>query len=375
MTERLRICQLITELAPAGAEQCVYELARRLDRQRFDVRVVALRGGAVADWLTREGIPVTLLNVRGRWDAGKLFHLARMLRREQIDILHTHLFHADFAGRLAAGLAGVPHVVHTVHTAEMRPRRGEFTFARLAAGRCERIVAVSASAAEHHSRMSGLGRSRYTVIPNGVDAAAYQRDEQRREQLRREWGIGERPLAAYVGRLGEEKGVDTLLAAWRELYGCGRAVDLVIAGDGELRGMVERFLAEPAAAGVRMLGFTDDVRGVLSAADLLVMPSHWEGFGLAAAEAMAAGLPVVATDVPGLREVVADGQTGLLVSPGEAAAVADAVMQLADDPAMRRRMGELGCARVIEHFSIDATIATHERLYAEVVHGLHDPLV
>ena len=123
-----------------------------------------------------------------------------------------------------------------------------------------------------------------------------------------------------------------------------------------------------------MLGFVTDIRGMLSAADALVMPSRWEGFGLAAGEAMAAGLPVIATRVAGLSEIVVDGQTGILVDREDVVGLADAITRLAGDAELRCRLGEAARRRVIEHYSISANIAAHQALYAEVAGDAATPL-
>ncbi len=368
---RTRICQLITELELAGAERCVYELARRLDRRRFDVQVVALRGGRVADMLTAAGVEVTVLGVRWRLDLPKFLRLVNLLRRARVDILHTHLFHADLIGRAAAALAGVPHLLHTVHVAEGRFRPWQFAYARFFAERCERIVCVSESVRDYHARASGLPRWRYIVIPNGTDIESFSSDPAARKELRRQWRIGPREvLLAFVGRLDHQKGIDRLLGAVSHLGARGEHVNLVVAGDGPKRDLVENFIRHGEGGRfARLLGFVEDVRGVLSAADVFVMPSRWEGFGLAAAEAMAAGLPVIATKVPGLREVVVDGQTGVLVAPDDVQTLAEAILQLVGDRRERRRLGEAGRARVAEQFAIASNVAAHERLYAEVAAG------
>lgn len=367
---RLRICHLITELAPAGAERALYELVVRLDRARFDVQVVSLRGGAVVDWLVRQGIRTTVLGVRGKWDVLKLFRLVKLLRAERIDILHTHLFHADLAGRVGAYLAGTRCVIHTVQTAEGRFRPWQFAWARLTADMCKRIVIVSPSARDHHARRSGLANRRYTVIPNAIDPSAYSRDQDARRRLRKQWGIAdEEILVVFVGRLSEEKGLETLLGAMRELSDCENAPKLVIAGDGPKRPMVEQFIAsEPAGKRIRLLGFTNDVRGVLSAADIFAIPSRWEGLSLAAVEAMAASLPVIASRVPGLRDVVVPGQTGLLIDKGDAAAMGGAIARLSYDAGLRDRLGLAGLDRVTKHFNIRSTVAAHEKLYTELSH-------
>ena len=368
---RIRICQMITELGLAGAERCVYELSERLNKDRFDVQVVAMRGGKVAEWLREAGIKVTVLGVRGKWDLFKLRQFVGLLRRERIDILHTHLFHADLAGRVGASLAAVPHLIHTVRTAEGRFRPWQFAFARLFCDSCDQIVCISRSVRDLHSRKSGLPLSRYVVITNGIDTDAFRRDEPSRTRLRAQWGIdGDAPLVAYVGRLAREKGIEMLIAAMSHLAARGKPMDLVIAGDGPRRGVVENFIAHgEGGRRCRMLGLVDDVRGVLSAADIHVMPSRWEGFGLAAGEAMAASLPVVATRVAGLRDLIIDGRTGLLVGRDDVRALAEAVERLGDDAELRRRLGEAGRRLVVEKYRIEANIAAHEKLYLEVVSG------
>ena len=369
---RLRICQLITELRPAGAERCVYELACRLDRSLFDVQVAALRGGQVADMLRDAGVKVFVLGVRGKWDLPKLPALARLLRSERIDLLHTHLFHADLAGRAAAWLACVPRLVHTVHVAEGRFRPWQFAFARLLAGSCDRIVCVSQAVWNLHARKSGLPSARYTVIPNGIDADAFSRDDEARRRLRSEWNVADdEVLFAFVGRLDRQKGIDTLLEAMGLLGRRGELIRLVVAGDGPKRKLLSKFIAGREGTGcVRALGFVDDVPGVLSAADAMVMPSRWEGLPLASVEAMAAGLPVLATRTAGLEEVVADGETGILVEPDDPPALAEVMVHLAGDVALRMRLGSAGRRRVVERFNIDANVAAHELLYAEVAADL-----
>jgi len=365
---RLRICQLITELRPAGAERCVYELARRLDRRRFAVHVAALRGGAVADWLAAAGVGVTVLGVRGKLDAARLPALVRILRDQRVDLLHTHLFHADLVGRLAARAAGVGHLIHTVHVAEARWRPWQYAWACVARRWCDRIVCVSEAVLAHHTRKTHLPRSCYQLIRNGIDPAAYARDEQRRRELRGEWGVeAGQVVLAFVGRLDYQKNVGMFLQAARLARQAAGDIRAVIAGDGPDRPVVEQFLRDADnARWVQWLGHSEDVPGLLSAADIFVQSSRWEGLPLAPAEAMAAGLPVIGTRVPGLTELVVEGATGLLVDSEDVAALADAVTQLADDGQRRDRLGSAGKRRIVEHFSIDANVAAHESLYGAV---------
>ena len=367
--ERIRICQLTTELRPGGAERCVYELARRLDRDRFAPHVIALRGGAVEGWLSEAGVDVSVLGVRCKADVTKLRLLKRLLRDKRIDLLHTHLFHADLAGRLAARAGGVAHLVHTVHVAEQRFRPWQFAWARLMAGRCERIVCVSEAVRDHHAGKARLPLSRYQVIYNGVDAGAYARDDGKRSQLRSRWAVGDdEVLLAFVGRLDPQKNIRMFLQAAELAHQREGAIRAVIAGDGPRRRTVSEFAARKGAdQWLRPLGFRDDIAGVLSAADILVQPSRWEGLPLAPIEAMVAGLPVVGTAVAGITEVVESGRTGLLVDSEDVPALSEAIVRLARDPAERERMGSAGRDRAAALFSIEANVAAHESLYEAVV--------
>ncbi len=367
--KRIRICQLITELGPAGAERVVYELATRLDREKFDVQVVALRGGAVADWLTQAGVKVTLLNVRNKANFFKLFRLAGLFRREKFDIIHTHLFHADLVAQLSAKFAGKQKFIHTVHIAEKRYRPWQFAWYHHAGKRTEKIIAVSQDASLHHASMSRLPMEKYIVIPNGVDVDAYSRNNSARAILRSDWGISdEEVLPVFLGRLDHQKGLDVLLESLKLLHKRGISQPIVIAGDGPERAMLEKFIREePAGANVRYLGFRRDVREILSAADMLVMPSRWEGLPVTALEALAAGLPIIGTDAPGLREVMLNNnEVGLLISSEDAPALAEAMCRLIEDENLRVTMGAAGLVRVRENFSIEQTITEHEKLYENI---------
>jgi len=365
----IRICQFITELRPAGAERCVYALAARLPAERFTVEVAALRGGPVADALRAAGATVHVLGAAGKLDVSVWPKAARLLRRGRFDILHTHLFHADFVSRTAAVAAGIPHAVHTVHVAERRFRPWQFAWTHLTAGGLDRIVCVSEGVRDFHAARTHLSPDTYTVIHNGIDADRMTRSDTLRRRFREQWGLKTSDiLCAFVGRLDRQKGIDVLLDGFQRAAADNPDLHLVLAGDGPLRRRVSDWLERsPAGSRARALGFIGDVTPVLSAADIFCQPSRWEGFCLAAAAAMAAGLPVAGSDVAGLNEVVADGRTGLLRPPGDAEAFADALTRLAADAAVRADMGDAGRRRVLERFALDRFCDDHARLYESLV--------
>ncbi len=361
----IRICQLITELRPSGAERVVYELSRRLDRGRFDVRVVGLQGGEVEQMLLAQGIPVEVLGVRGKWDVGKLRGLVRILRQWRIDLLHTHLFHADLAGRMAAVLADVPHLVHTVHVAEQRFRPWQYAYARLLNFRCDRIVCVSRSVRGHHAAHSHLPQSRYVVIPNGVDLPAWSVDAAARawRATNGAWPRGRGRCFSSAGSITRREST----CCWRRSSGsvgadCSSFLPAT-ARNGEWRKLSRRRIRE---LGVHLLGFVSDLRETFGAADLFVLPSRWEGWPLALAEAMAAGLPCIGANSPGIRDIIEDGKNGLPVPAKNPAALAEAIERVLADDGLARGLAAAGREHIRANFSIERNVAAHEALYEEI---------
>lgn len=383
MKPALRVMQLITELRPAGAERIVYHLARDLPAQQFRVQVCSLRPavGAVSRWLHGAGIAVHSLNMSAARKVDPLapLRLAALLRAERIELLHCHLFHAGFIGRWAARLARTPALVSTVHIVERRFRPWRFWLDRLTLRSDEVIVCVSDAVRRFIHRRTGIAEHRLRVIHNGVDlerAARAAEPYARRaaaERVRRELGLDpDAPLVVAVGRLEPQKGYHDLIAAWVEVRRnspARAAPQLLIAGEGsERRALAALRRSQHVTGCVHLLGHRDDVPALLAAADLFVLSSHYEGFGLVVAEAMAAGLPVVATAVDSIPEVLGDGGAGVLAPPGDPPALANAIRRVLALPRPERaRMGAIGERRAREKFSLPAMLHAYGSLYQELV--------
>ena len=366
---KIRVCQIVADLNSSGPGRRVCDIAARLDRDRFDVSVITLRGGPLAESLELASVPVSVLNMRGVFAPVRLGRLAGLLRDCHPDLVHTHGFRADLAGRPAARLAAVPNLVHTVHEAEGRFRPWQFAYARFLSGYCDRIICVSPSVQEYHCGRSGLPASMYSVIPSGIDVDAFAPDGDARRRLRKQWGVDDsQPVVAYVGRLDRQGGIETLLSAFSHLAARGHAMDIVIAGAGSGRRIIENFIRHgEGGSRCRLLGFVDDVRAVLSAVDIFTTASNSEGHPLSPTEAMAAGLPVVATKAPGLRDIVIDGVTGLLAAPRDVFGLAERIERLGDDLELRKQLGRYGRRRVIAQYPVSTMIQAIETLYTDVV--------
>lgn len=353
----VRVAHVTLGLGMGGAEKLLVEFARHANRARSDLRFVSLTTrGTLAEEIEAFGWPVTALDEPPGLRPRLIFRLARLFRRWNLDVVHTHnsrpLVHAGPAVRLAR----VPGLIHTRHGQHYQASCRETAVFRLATHLADRVVCVSSDSAKISSR-EGIASSRVCTVKNGIDVARFGH-------------VGPRVGGPVVmtGRLSPEKDPESLLRAVAIAAGKDPSFRLEIAGDGELLPALRRATCElQLVEHVRFLGEVRDVRSLLARASLFVLPSLTEGISLTLLEAMATGLPVVATRVGGNPEVVVDGQTGLLVPPGAPPDLARAMLQLKQDPERSRRMGLAGRERVERHFDARRMVAEYESLYLRVL--------
>ena len=351
-----------------GAERQVILLAKGLRRRGWRVSVVALSGagGDAAVELIASGAAFLSLQMRkGLADPRGWIRFNRWLRRESPDVVHAHLPHAAWLARWSRLAAPVRVVVDTLHSSSTGTLGRRLGY-RWSGWLADRVTAVSRAVAEAHRSAAMAGEDKLTVLPNGIDVEAWRPDAAVRAAVRRKIGLYEEFLWFAAGRLDPVKDYPTLLWAMVEVPERAR---LVIAGGGpfesELRRLSREFGLERR---VRFLGFEPDVRRWMQPADGFVLSSRWEGLPMGLLEAAACALPAVATDVPGTREVIVDGQTGWLTPPGNAAALGAAMTRMMQTPAEERKaMGERARARVIERFSLEVVLDRWEALYGELL--------
>ncbi|MBL7199911.1 MAG: glycosyltransferase [Anaerolineae bacterium] len=367
---RTRVCYLITELNVGGAEKVVLRLATLLPEDRYDVLVACLYDpGPVADEIRAAGVPVVDLSMRNKVDLRAVFRLYELLRSRNIQILHAHMFHANLLAAVVGRIANVPVVIATRHTVEMGGAAREWVNC-VTVALCDAMVVVSNQVHELQLRQPWIDPTKLVVIPNGVPVeTATCCSPESTQALRQEWGIDADVLVVgTVARLGPEKGHAYLLEAAAEVLKQVLQTRLLLVGDGPMRSQLEgRAKALGVADSIVFAGLRHDVPTILSLFDLFVLPSLWEGLPMAVLEAMAAGLPVVATAVGGTPEVVVDGVTGLLVPPGDPDALAEAIFRLLRDPDLRQRMGQAGRERVVERFSAERMVERTEQLYEQLL--------
>jgi glycosyltransferase involved in cell wall biosynthesis len=382
----LRVLHLIEDLGAGGAERLLFVNLSHLDRQRFSGMVCHLYDRAL-HWrqpILDLGYPVTSLNLASPRDLPRgVARLAALLKRRPVDLIHTHLYGANLVGRAAAALAGVP-VVSSLHNPDYEPavlkdnpalspakvwalnRLDRLTsrFAR------PRFVAVSEYVRQSAVKYLGIRPDRATVIYNPIDLSRFRRDTKTAAaaaQLRRELQIGAGdPVLVSVARLDPQKGLRYLIEALPAIVrDCPAAVAVFVGGgSAEARAALEALAdTHGVRRSVRFAGVQSDITPYLEMSDVFVLPSLYEGLGIALVEAMAMERPCVACRTTAIPEVVDEGVSGLLVPPGDAAALATAIAGLLRDPGLRARMGAEGRRIAHERFDVTRNIHQLEAVY------------
>jgi glycosyltransferase involved in cell wall biosynthesis len=362
----LNVLQLIPTLDRSGAEKQMVLLACGLPRDRFRVEAATLtRLGPLEEELRAAGVPVTGLGKRHKIDPLAMMRLVRFLQARRFDVLQTWIFAANTYGRVAARWVRVPVVVTAEMAVDLWKSPRELAIDRALARRTDRVVGNSEAVVEFYRR-NGIPADRLTMIRSGIGDEEPPRID--RAAVRAGFGWpGDAPLLLFAGRLAPQKGVDDLIAAIDLVKYVLPDLRALIVGDGPLRAQLEVTARAFQLDGIlRFTGHRDDVPTLMAAADLVVLPSLYEGLPNVVLEAMQFAKPVVATAAPGTTEVVVDGQTGLLVPLRDPPALAQAIRTLVRDPDLARRLGAAGRARVASEFRVATMIESFAALYEEL---------
>jgi glycosyltransferase involved in cell wall biosynthesis len=369
-TRRLNVLHLLVTMPVGGAEDLVAAIVRGLDPQRFAVAVATLGPpGPVGQELGRQGYEVASLGLDiKRTTAARVVGAVRgLLKAERPDILHTHLYHPNFYGRLGAlglGLSGVVAAVHNSYT-RVKFHRRLWNF--LLSWTTDRVLVGSPQVWQDVRRYDGVPASRLALMPYGIPLAELDTPLSREEARERLELSGRGLVVGAVGRLEEQKGHTYLLTALPELKREIPDLTVLLVGEGRQQEALRRQVRELGLEGtVRFLGTRRDLPEIFRALDLFVQPSLWEGLPLALLKAMGAGLPVVATRVSGSREVIVDRVNGCLVAPADPAALAQVILELARQPEARGRLGDSARRSVAEKYSLKAMLQRLEELYLEL---------
>ncbi|HSE36867.1 MAG TPA: glycosyltransferase [Blastocatellia bacterium] len=354
------------------------QLARWHDRSCYQMFFATLNPIApwLRDYMQSQGVECFSCDctTRVQYLLG-MIRLAGFLRRKRVDILHTHLFEPSVIGLQAGVLARTPVRVTTRHYSDYHTRINKKWHVRLDQ-LCTRlshaVIAVSQHTADHLIQEEGAPAGKVYAVLNGIDFdRAKLSDVDARERLRNEFAAAQSHLLLIVARLHPEKGHHYLFQALPDIQRrVNRPVRLLVAGTGPFEAA---YREEVRASGcediVSFLGFRKDSPDLMAAADLLILPSVAEAFGLALTEALYLRTPVVATRVGGIPEIVDDGVDGILVPPADSKALADAIVDLLNDQRRRQRMAGAGRDKVLTRFSFEDMVRSYETIYEKAVAG------
>ena len=371
MDKPIHIQHVILSLQPGGLENGVINVANGLNPDRFRSSVCCLqKAGEFKGRLQQSHVQVHEMGLQGGNDYVLPLKLARLFRQTRTDIVHTRNPEAFFYGFLGAKLGGIKTVIHSEHGRLFPDKRHRMLVQRLFTRFTDKVFAVSEHLKRDLVTHVGLPASQIEVIYNGVNADKYPVDK---TATRGALGISDGDIViGSVGRLAPVKNYDLLLRAVPGLRG-RHEVTVILVGDGPERARLEA-LAESLQIReqIRFLGHRDDVRDLLAAMDIFVLPSHSEGMSNTLLEAMASGTPVVTSAVGGNTEIVLDRRDGLIFPPDDLEQLHARLALLCNDEAYRKRLGEAGYARVSQAFGIRAMIAHYEQLYDRAAGGIEE---
>jgi glycosyltransferase involved in cell wall biosynthesis len=363
------ILHLIETAGTGGAESVFIELIKRLPANRWRHIPVVPSHGWIFENLSAAGHRPIIVQEAFSFDPSLVIRLASIVRRERVGLIHAHLFGSAIRAAATGWLCDVPAIATLHGQADIAPNE-KWLRAKLAIMRkgLDRLVLVSEPFRKEFIDAAPDFAANSVAIPNGIDVARY---EEAQPESRKTLGIDSgKFVIGAVGNAHPAKGYDVLLRAVRILKDRGVAMQCVIVG--EMFGAIgERLAALRSELGIEdrvvFTGYRSNVPELLRAFDVFVLSSNAEGFSLATIEAMAAGVPVVATRCGGPESIVADGRTGLLVGVGEPARLADAIERVAHNAPLRERL--VAAARTVVHnqFTIDAQVDRYDRLYREVI--------
>ncbi len=374
---RPRVLHLINSFDIGGTERQAVELLKRLDAERFDVRVAALfkRGPFYPEIAARyPTIPEFPLN--SFYDANAARQLARLcalLRRERIEVLHTHGFYDGLFGALAARMAGVRVVAAQRHL-RLSDRRAHEWGQRAIHKLAHRVLVNSEAVRDYIVNVNGAKQEKIVVIRNGLivsdEAVATRREAH--DKLRYELGLGrDAKIVGMVARLDPIKGHRYFLEAAARVARSFPDAHFALIGNGPLRGEIEEQISRLGLERrAHLLGDRPDAGRLVAAFDVAALSSLHEGLPNAVLEAMAAGIPVVATAVGGVTELISDGETGLLVPPANAAALAECIELALSRERESREMGERGRRFALSAFGMGRMVESVERLYGELLRSI-----
>ena len=380
VTPKIKIVHV--QLLPllSGVQRVTLDELMRLDRQRYEPWLICQKAGPLTEAAEKEGIrciyvPELVREISTKNDSKALIALTQLFRKYRFDVVHTHSSKTGVLGRVAGKLAKVPVVMHSVHGFAFPAAKSKLEYSIFLAmewigARCSDAMVFLNDTDQSIARTQlQANEDMLHLLPNGVDTFKFSplpagwRSMLRRSLLDVD---SDTPCVVMLGRLWRQKNPECFVEAAIKLLNTGQQAHFFMLGDGEYRDSLQRRINEAGyGSEIHLLGWRTDVPRLLNAMDLFVLPSRWEGMPLAILEAQAIGLPVVASDIPGNRDLVHDGTDGLLCKSDDVDSLAEKLATLLSDKNLRLKYGEAGRKKVLNSYRIEARVDQMSTLYYE----------
>jgi len=361
---RIKVLHLVTSLEVGGAQHGMLLGLPRFDSDQYEHIVCSIMDRMqMASQFREAGIEVRSLGLSRKTDIGVVLRLRALLKEMRPDVLHTYLLHGNILGRLIGRLVGVPVIIGSERTIGQARKWGRLA-TRLTNPLTDAVEVNSEIGGRAIERDLGVPSEKIELVRSGLDLSVFS-SANRRDELRSEFGVtADQHLIVYMGRLRTVKGVEFGIRAFATALEQLPNIRMVLAGEGDQRNFLGSLVSELGISEqVEFLGVRNDVPELLGAADSVLMPSLTEGFPRTAIEAMAAGKPVIATNVGGTPEAVIDGETGILVPARDSDALASAIVRLVGDSDLQARLGAAGRERAAQNYSVDKYVSRLDEMY------------
>ena len=359
MANKIKVIHVIPTLSFGGAERLLLDIVRKGDRERFQYEVVAMvRGGGLEKDFRSAGVPLKIFYKKNKLGLGVFFKLYNYFKSERPDVVHTHLFGADVWAGLAAHFAGVPLVVKTEHNINLDEGGFKILIKHWTAFVFKIMIAISPAVRDWMIERERMPAEKIKVIYNGIEVSRFADKEVK--------GFSRPPILINVSRFDEQKGHRYLIGALAEMKDTDWNLWLV--GEGSLLPDIKKMAKESGLNGrVRFWGNRNDVPELLARADIFVFPSLWEGLGIALLEAGAVGLPIVATAVGGIKDILQDNKNALLVAPENEADLGAAIKWMIEHPEKALFLGKEAQKMVKEKYTLKKMVKEYEDIYEDFI--------
>ncbi len=372
MNERkIKILHLFSTLPVGGAEMLMLNIAKNINRQKFKVVVCCLgEEGIIGREIKDLGVEVVSFNFNkiGSLNPGLLFILVSFLKSRKFDIIHTHMYNANYYGRVGALLAGIPVIVSAVHNTYAKRKLHRIIINRILSKITKMVFVGTPAVKEDVNKYDHIPDDKIEILSYGIDTEKFL-EKHDRDAIRKDLGLAPGDcIVGNVARLEKAKGQKYLIEAVQILKDKGLNVKCLVVGSGsleqELRNLVT---AKEVEDRVFFLGTRTDLPELFSAMDMFVFPSLWEGLPLSLLSAMAAGLPIITTHAGGIRDVIVDGEDGIVVPGSDASAIAKAIEKVLNDKELRKMLSENARQKVLQYYSAEVMTRNLEVKYEELI--------